>query len=139
MIRAPCSVLRAPPEFLPPPSLHYRIWNNARTTLGPLWDHLGTTLGPHWDHFGTTLGQFWDNLGKFWDNFRTIMGNILGPFWDPSYFDLWWPILTFEDLFWHWIEYVFFCTFWYWRGGRRSLEGPSSPPQKLEGWVHFLP
>ena len=41
----------------------------------------GTTSGPHWDHFGTTLWPFWDNFG-------TIMRTILGPFWDPSYFDL---------------------------------------------------
>ena len=34
-----------------------------------------------WDHYGTTLGQFWDNFG-------TIMGTFLGPFRDPSYFDL---------------------------------------------------
>ena len=38
-------------------------------------------MGLLWDYFGTTLGPLWDNFG-------TIMGTILGPIWDPSYFDL---------------------------------------------------
>ena len=41
-------------------------------------------LGPYQDYFGTILGQIWDH-------FRTLI--IF------TYFDLWGPILTYQDLF----------------------------------------
>ena len=65
------------------------------TILGQSRDHFGTILGPFRDHFGTILGLFWDHFGT-----------ILGPFLDPyfflpilTYYDLWGPIVTCEDLF----------------------------------------
>ena len=61
---------------------------NNGTILGPFWDYFGTI----WDYFGTILEPFWEHYG-------IIMGTILRPFLDPSYFDLWGPILTYEDLF----------------------------------------
>ena len=50
---------------------------NNGTILAPFWVYFGTI----WDHFGTILGLFEDRYG-------TIMGTILGPFWDLSYFNL---------------------------------------------------
>ena len=44
--------------------------DNSGTNLGQIWDNFGTILG---QILGTILGQFWDKfgtiLGQFWDNF----------------------------------------------------------------------
>ena len=52
--------------------------------------------------FWCEKGRFWCEKGRqppFWNKYWTIIGTILGLFWELSYFNLWGPILTYEDLF----------------------------------------
>ena len=49
------------------------VWDQFKTSPGPLWDQSGTTMGPVRDYYGTSLGPLKDQSGT-----------IIGPLLDQS-------------------------------------------------------